>query len=46
MSQSLGLEITSAVISGSDITYTYENRENEPWPVGRMSRSQFPGLHE
>lgn len=45
--QALDLQITSAVITGTEvtITYTYEERENEPFPKGRMSRSWFPGLH-
>ncbi|APZ54112.1 putative DUF1833 protein [Salipiger abyssi] len=45
--QALGLEITSAVITGTEITITYsfEERENEPFPKARMSRSWFPGLH-
>lgn len=46
--QALGLQITSAGITGTEITltYTYEERENEPWPKGRMTRSWFPGMHE
>ncbi|MGY9049631.1 hypothetical protein P775_11025 [Puniceibacterium antarcticum] len=45
--ENIGLQITSSVITAAEITitYTYEERENEPFPKGRMSRSFFPGLH-
>lgn len=46
--EALGLQITSAEITGTEITltYTFEERENEPWPRARMSPSFFPGMHE
>lgn len=46
--QSLDLDITSATITGGEITiqYSAESLEAEPWPVTRMTRSNFPGLHK
>lgn len=46
--QSCDLDITSATITGGEITlqYSAENLEAEPWPVTRMTRSNFPGLHK
>lgn len=46
--EATGLQITSAAITGTEITLTYtrEERENEPFPKRRMTRSWYPGLHQ
>ena len=45
--ESSGLQLLSAEITAGEITlqFSREEIELEPFPMGRMSRSRFPGLH-